>query len=72
VLRSAGGKTCATDNGNWILDCRFDGGIDDPPSMEKRIAAIPGVVESGLFIGLAHVLFVGQPDGTCEVRRKPA
>jgi len=71
VPRGAGGKLYATDNGNRILDCRFAGGIADPPSMEKRIAAIPGVVDSGLFIGLAHVLFVGNPDGTCEVRRKP-
>jgi ribose 5-phosphate isomerase A len=70
VARSTGGKIYATDNGNRILDCRFEGGIADPPSMEQRIAAIPGVVESGLFIGLAHVLFVGKPDGTCEVRRK--
>jgi ribose 5-phosphate isomerase A len=77
VLRRSGGSggsgagTYATDNGNWILDCRFAGGIADAPAMEKRIAAIPGVVESGLFIGLAHVLFVGNPDGTCEVRRRP-
>ena len=70
VLRRTGAGTYATDNGNWILDCRFAAGIADAPAMEKRIAAIPGVVESGLFIGLAHVLFVGKPDGTCEVRRK--
>ena len=72
ALRSAGGRTYVTDNGNWILDCRFAEGIADVPSMEKRIAAIPGVVESGLFVGLAHVLFVGKADGTCEVRRKSA
>jgi len=71
ALRSSSGRTYVTDNGNWILDCRFAGGIADVPSTEKRIAAIPGVVESGLFVGLAHVLFVGKPDGTCEVRRKP-
>jgi ribose 5-phosphate isomerase A len=71
VLRSTGGRTFVTDNGNWILDCRFEGGIADAPSTEKGIAAIPGVVESGLFVGLAHVLFVGKPNGTCEVRRKP-
>ena len=71
VTRTAGGGAYATDNGNRILDCRFPNGIADAPALERRIAAIPGVVESGLFVGLAHVLFIGKPDGTCEVRRKP-
>ena len=71
ALRQTGRRPYATDNGNQILDCRFQGGIDDAPALEKRIAAIPGVVESGLFVGLAHVLFVGKADGTCEVRRRP-
>lgn len=59
-----------TDNGNWILDCRFAGGIADAPKLERAIDAIPGVVESGLFCGLAHVLVIGEPDGTAEVRVK--
>lgn len=60
-----------TDNGNEILDCRFEGGIPDPRALESRLAAIPGVVESGLFVDLAHVLVIGDEDGSCEVRRKP-
>jgi ribose 5-phosphate isomerase A len=60
----------ATDNGNAILDCRFAQGIDDAARLERAIDAIPGVVESGLFIGLAHVLLVGREDGTCEVRER--
>lgn len=68
TLRTApGGGTYATDNHNAILDCRFGRGIDDPPLLERAIDAIPGVVESGLFIGLAHVRLVGRPDGSCEV-----
>ena len=70
ALRQAGGKAFATDNGNWILDCRFPDGIADAAELEQRIDRIPGVVESGLFVGLAHVLLVGREDGTCEVRRK--
>jgi ribose 5-phosphate isomerase A len=70
VLRTAAKAPFTTDNGNWILDCRFASGIEDPASMEQRIDAIPGVVESGLFVGLAHVLFVGREDGSCEVRRR--
>jgi ribose 5-phosphate isomerase A len=70
VLRKAGERAYATDNGNLIFDCRFVKGIEDPAGLEKRIDAIPGVVECGLFIGLAHVLFIGREDGTCEVRRR--
>ncbi|HET6580453.1 MAG TPA: ribose-5-phosphate isomerase A, partial [Methanoregula sp.] len=39
-----------TDNGNFIVDCRFDN-LDDPEGMETTLAGIPGVVESGLFCG---------------------
>ena len=59
-----------TDNGNHVLDCRFPGGIADAPALEKKLACIPGIVESGLFIGLAHVLVIGDDDGSCEVREK--
>jgi ribose 5-phosphate isomerase A len=68
--RLAQGKPFATDNGNAILDCRFARGISDAAGMERAIASIPGVVESGLFVSLAHVLFIGREDGTCEVRRR--
>ena len=59
-----------TDNGNEILDTRFEGGIPDPPALERRLAGIPGIVESGLFIDLAHVLIVGHDDGEVEIREK--
>jgi ribose 5-phosphate isomerase A len=70
VLRQAGERTYSTDNGNLILDCRFARGIEDAAELERRIDSIPGVVESGLFVGLAHVLYIGRDDGTCEVRRR--
>jgi len=60
-----------TDNGNEILDCRFPGGIADARSLERALDEIPGVVESGLFIGLAHVLVLGDEQGGCEVRERP-
>lgn len=56
------GNAFVTDNGNHIVDCRFDG-IDDPRSMESEINAIPGVVENGLFIGLASKVIVASNDG---------
>jgi ribose 5-phosphate isomerase A len=70
-LRRAGTKTFKTDNHNCILDCRFANGIDDARALERKLAGIPGIVESGLFIGLAHVLVVGRDDGTYDERGRP-
>ena len=65
------GKPFITDNQNEILDCRFPGGIEDAPELERRLKTIPGIVESGLFIGLADVLVIGHPNGEAEVRNRP-
>jgi ribose 5-phosphate isomerase A len=72
ALRLRAGEPYVTDNGNWIVDCRFERGIVDARALELALARIPGVVESGLFVDLAHVLVVGRRDGTCDVRHKPA
>jgi ribose 5-phosphate isomerase A len=71
ALRVTGAETYHTDNGNEILDCRFPGGIADAPRLERELAAIPGIVESGLFCGLAHVLVIGHASGAAEVRERP-
>ena len=55
--REANGAPYATQEGNWIVDCDF-GAIDDPASLAARICAIAGVVEHGLFIGLADVAII--------------
>ena len=52
-----------TDQGFWILDARFDG-INDPAALGAAIHAIPGVLDHGLFVGLATDVFVGEPDGS--------
>ena len=65
--RLAGDGEYRTDNGNAILDCHFPEGIADPAAMERALDAVPGVVETGLFIDLAHVCVVGDEDGSCEV-----
>ena len=57
-----------TDNNNEILDAHFPDGIADPPDLERRLAALPGIVESGLFIGLCHALVIGEDSGEVEVR----
>jgi ribose 5-phosphate isomerase A len=68
-IRTAGGKPFVTDNGNVILDCRFPGGIEDPARLEIDIDRVPGVVDSGLFVGLARRVIVGYPDGAREMRK---
>ncbi len=68
--RQREGRSYRTDNGNAILDCSFARGVDDPELLERRLRAIPGIVESGLFLGLAQVLVVGKNDGTVEVRER--
>jgi ribose 5-phosphate isomerase A len=50
-----------TDNGNHILDCQVDP-IPDAPRLEKDIQAIPGVVGTGLFLGMADTVLVGDRD----------
>ncbi|MCB9880388.1 MAG: ribose 5-phosphate isomerase A [Planctomycetes bacterium] len=67
LRQDASGATLVTDNGNWIVDCRFENGIADPVGLEPRIDAIPGVVECGLFCGLASSIVVGEPDGGVTV-----
>jgi ribose 5-phosphate isomerase A len=68
LRRAKDGSVARTDNGNEVLDCRFPAGIADARALEREIDTIPGVVESGLFCGLAHVLVIGHPDGRAEVR----
>jgi ribose 5-phosphate isomerase A len=48
-----------TDQGNLVIDVKFDS-IDDPASLEKIINNIPGVLENGLFVGLADIILVGS------------
>ncbi len=71
VLRQRDGGPWVTDNGNWILDVRFAGGIESPPELESALDRIPGVVETGLFVGLAHRLVIGNDDGTITTRDAP-
>ena len=64
VLRRSGdGEPFLTDSGNFIYDCAF-GAIPDPDSLATVLSAIPGVVEHGLFIGLATVAILGTDEGT--------
>jgi ribose 5-phosphate isomerase A len=63
------GSPVSTDNGNLILDCRFPHGIDDPPALEAELAGRAGVVESGLFLGMANEVLVGGAEGVQRLFR---
>ncbi|HZY69610.1 MAG TPA: ribose-5-phosphate isomerase RpiA [Thermoplasmata archaeon] len=71
-LRSAdGGKSgWRTDNGNEILDLAPATPLADAAKTERDLRAMPGVVETGIFVGLAHRVVVGRADGT--VRELPS
>jgi ribose 5-phosphate isomerase A len=62
-LRRAGsGEPFVTDGGNFILDCLF-GAMENPTETERRINAIVGVVENGLFVGRSSAVIVASEDG---------
>lgn len=54
-----------TDNGNFIIDCKFNE-IDNPESLNMKIKMLPGVIETGLFIGLADMVLIGKGDTIIE------
>ena len=56
------GKPFVTDNGNHILDCAF-GAIDDPEALDDAFKLVPGLVESGLFLGIADIGIIAGPKG---------
>ena len=69
-LRGGSARPFLTDNQNEILDCHFANGIKDPAGLDIALNRIPGVVENGLFVDLAHVLVIADDDGRVEVRER--
>jgi ribose 5-phosphate isomerase A len=70
TLRTKGSTPLVTDNGNFILDCRFDRGIDDPAAVAARLDADPAVRAHGLFLGMADDVIVASPDGIRRLERR--
>ncbi len=62
------GHAFVTDGGHWIIDAQL-GRIDDPRMMAHALADVPGVMEHGLFIDLAHMAILAGPDGVRIVER---
>jgi ribose 5-phosphate isomerase A len=68
LRKDKAGHAFVTDGGHFILDAALQR-IADPRALGERLAAIPGVVEHGLFIGLAHTAVIAGPDGRRIVER---
>ena len=62
TLRLKGGAPFKTDGGNYIYDCAF-GAITDAPALAAALSAVPGVVDHGLFVGLATALVIARETG---------
>lgn len=62
LRRLANGEPFLTDGGNVILDCSF-GSIPDPEALDEALKLIPGVVENGLFVGIADIAIIAGPEG---------
>jgi ribose 5-phosphate isomerase A len=62
LRRRKDGHPFVTDGGHWILDAALDR-VDEPPALAHALSGVAGVVEHGLFVGLAHMAIIGGRDG---------
>ena len=68
VIREKDGKPFVSDNGNTILDWKH-GFIEDPASLEKHLKSMTGVVDSGIFAGVANCIIVAGSSGIRKLER---
>lgn len=71
-LRDGGDRKdgpCVSDNGNFIVDVKFDA-IKDARALECELKRIPGVVECGLFVNMAHTVYLGDDKGVKRIDKK--
>jgi len=69
LRRTDAGDPVVTDGGHYIIDCRFDG-IDDPRRLETALNNRPGILENGLFLGMADAVVVASPTGVQVLERE--
>jgi ribose 5-phosphate isomerase A len=68
LRRDRDGHAFVTDGGHWLLDSQLSR-ITDPPALASSLAAVPGVMEHGLFIGLAQTAILAGPKGVRLLER---
>ena len=64
--RERNGAPFVSDNGNFVLDCRYPG-IADPAALQRTLDALPGVVDHGLFVGMAGRIVVADAEGRVRI-----
>ena len=69
LRRSPDGAAFVTDNGNYLVDCRFPRGIADPAGLARALARRTGVVEDGLFLRMAGIAVVAGARGVRLLKR---
>jgi ribose 5-phosphate isomerase A len=70
ILRMKDNAPFVTDSGNYIYDCAFKS-IVNPAKLATALSVIPGVVEHGLFVGIATTLILARETGVEVIERKP-
>lgn len=70
LLLEEDGSPAGTDNGNYLAYCRFSDGIPDPYMLARTLADRPGIVEHGLFLGMADTVVVAEVDGIKILERE--
>jgi len=68
IRRGKDGHAFVTDGGHWIVDARL-GRIVDAPWLARSLSSIPGVVEHGLFVGLASMVVLAGANGIRTIER---
>lgn len=68
----ADGRLVRTDNGNHLIDLRFPHGVPSPARLDRELQARAGIVEHGLFLGMAHRAYIGSGDGVISRERPPS
>jgi ribose 5-phosphate isomerase A len=70
IRQNPDGTQTVSDNGNLIIDCNVDATLN-VKRVDRELLAIPGVVDHGLFLGIAHTVLVAEADGTIRVMTRP-
>lgn len=70
IRNTEAGEPFVTDNGNFILDCRFEDGIANPEQLHADLSQIPGVAEIGVFLDLCHIVIEGKENGEVVVLKR--
>jgi ribose 5-phosphate isomerase A len=66
LLRGGEANPVVTDNGNYLIDCTFPNGIKDPATLALQLQARPGIVEHGLFLGMANEVLIATAKGSIQ------